>query len=309
MLPALCLGGPALKYIRTFSVIFSLSACSGLTQMQDTIGKFDQAAHSVGTAQMSLFQQIQSAECNRTFYIEAFTFSTTSKDDSGKFPSAPLDLTPTCEPQELTNAQIAIRKSLLDTITLYADAIQTLASGTDNTTLSTNSQTLAGNIQKLASQQGFTSITATNTAALNAAVVTITGMILDHAKYKDIQTVALSAQAPLVTIVNELKNENVNDAAGLASKAGGLVNKYNAALLSSRDKRGPASFLDVVNSHNSLQAILVAPPDVTTLNKTLDALVAANNALAQAGNGGAVPEISDLISRAQKANTLFKSSR
>ena len=74
----------------------------------------------------------------------------------------------------------------MNTITLYADAIQGLATGASNTTLSKNSQDLASNIQGLAKQQNFTAVTATNTAALNTAVVTITNLILNHAKYKEI---------------------------------------------------------------------------------------------------------------------------
>ena len=35
------------------AAVFAFSGCAGLTQMQDTVTKFDQGAHSVSTAQMS----------------------------------------------------------------------------------------------------------------------------------------------------------------------------------------------------------------------------------------------------------------
>jgi len=278
--------------------------------MQDTVTKFDQAAHSTATAQMSLFHQVQAAECSRDFYAQAFQFATAQKDQkSDKYPVVPLDLTPSCTPQELTDAQLRIRQKLMDTITLYADAIQALASGTDDATLSKNSQSLAGNIQGLAKQQGFTAVTSTDAAALNAAVVTITSLILDHTKYKEVKEAASSVQPDLTIVVAQLKAENLSDAAGLASKAGSVTNDFHTALLSAREQRGPASFLDIAQAHMALPSIVAAPPDVTPLNATLDALVAANQALARASNGGALPEVSDLVSRAQQAVTLFNSSK
>ena len=300
-----------LQLIAIAGVAVGLSACStGLTQMQDTVTKFDQGAHSASTAQMSLFRQVQTAECTRDFYKQAFSFATAQKDpDTHEYPAGSLDLAPSCTPQELTDAQLEIRRKLMDTITLYADAIQTLENGTDDTNLSKNSQTLASNIQGLAKQEGFTAVTATDTNALNAAVVTITSLILDHTKYKEVKDAASAVQPQLTIVVAQLKAENLADAEGLASKAGSVTNEFYPALLSAREQRGPVSFLDIVQAHMALQSIVTAPPNVAQLNDTLDALVAANQALAHATDGGAIPEVSDLVSRAQQAVTLFNSSK
>jgi len=288
-----------------------LTGCAGLTQMQDTIAKFDQGAHSVSAAQMNFFHQVQTAQCNRDFYTAAFDYSAHSR-----VKEVPKLVAP-CDPTELTNDQLKIRQNLMDAITLYADAIQTLANGSDNKNLSDNSKDLAGNIKTLASQQKFASITPGETAALNAALVTITNMVLDHTKYKHIRDAASQIQPQLAIVVAELKSENLFDAQALKSKANLLDNQFGTALAAARDnaaavspdKTGVASFLDLVQAHLTYQSIVITPPDVTKMNDALDALVAANQAVARTTNGGAIPEISDLISRAQQAAALYKSEK
>jgi hypothetical protein len=281
---------------------FALSGCTaGLTQMQDTVAKFDQGAHSASIAQMNLLNQVQKAECNRDFYTQAFNLAQGKK--------GVLDLTAPCTNVELTNTQVEIRQKLMDAITLYADSIQSLANGTGNTNLSTNSKTVASNIQSLATQQGFTTITSTDTAALNAALVSITGMILDHHKYTEIKAAAAANQKELATIVAELKNENTNDSIGLDSKKRSFVNEMKTAVLASRDKLGEASFFNIIYARNNIDLIFPPAENAAQLNKTLDSLVAANQALANAGEGGAIPEVSDLVSRAQQAATLFNSTK
>jgi hypothetical protein len=93
-----------LQLIAIAGVAVGLPSCStGLTQMQDTVTKFDQGAHSASTAQMSLFHQVQAAECTRDFYKQAFSFATAQKDlETHEYPAGSLDLTSACTPQELT---------------------------------------------------------------------------------------------------------------------------------------------------------------------------------------------------------------
>jgi hypothetical protein len=293
--------------------IICMSGCAGLTQMQDTAAKFDQGVHTASTAELSLFNQVQAAECSRNFYTQGFDFATALPDKkTGEYPvlASTLDLrTSACVHQELTDAQLAIRQKLMETITLYADAIQTLTNGTADTNLSNNAKTLAGDIKTLGTQQKFTSVEAAGAAALNTAVITIATMIIDHSSYKHVKEAASAMQVPLSTVVNELKAENTNDAIGLSSKSDSLINEMRTGLSAARDKLGPASFLDVVSTRVTLQSLTIAPPNVAQLNETLDAVVKANDALARSTNGGAIPEISDLISRAQQASTLFNSSK
>ena len=286
-----------------------LTGCAGLTQMQDTINKFNQGTHYLNTAQMSLFHQVQEAECNRNFYSAAFKFATKDTNE--------LDLIKPCKNEELTDDQLIIRQKLMDTITLYADAIQTLANGEDDKNLSTNSIALANSINSLAANNKFSAIlpsvagafTPVNTAALNTAVVTITNLILDHKKYKEIKDAASGVQKDLSIIVDELKNENTNDVIGIISKKQAVTNEYRTAVLESRNKNGVASLFDIIAARNNILATFPSPQNADQLNKALDALVAANQALANTKEGGAIPAISDLISRAQQAVTLFNSSK
>jgi hypothetical protein len=290
----------------------ALSACAGLTQMQDTAAKFDQGVHYAGAAELSFYNQVRSAECTRDFYRNGFDFATATRDPKTKqyVPNISLDLrSVACSNKELTDDELALREKLLSTITLYADAIQTLTNGTSDKSLSDKASDLADNIKTLGTQQKFPGTAATDIAALNAAVITLTTMILDHRSYQHVKDAAQAMKSPLSQVVEALKAENLADAVGLASKADGLVNEVKTGLDSARDQFGAASFLEVIFAREALQSLIVTPPDVKGLNDTLDAIVAANTALARSTEGGAIPEISDLTSRAQQASALFNAAK
>jgi hypothetical protein len=295
------------------SAVMYLSSCTGLTQMQDTAAKFDQGVHAATSAEMSLFHNVQAAQCNRDFYRAGFDFATAERDrHTRRFPREQSDLdmrVGQCVHTELTDDQLALRQKLMDIITLYADSIQTLTNGTAQTSLSKEAQTVADDIKTLGVQQKFSAQGQATVSALNAAVVTIATLIIDHSAYKHVKDAAAKAQNGLVTIVEELEAENAADAIGLESKADGLASEMRSAVSAARDRFGPASFLDIVYARITLQSLVITPPDVAQMNAALDAVVAANAALARSANGGAIPEISDLITRAQQASTLFKSAK
>lgn len=290
------------------SIVFicacALSACSTFSrfdEMQDTVSKFDQGVHTVSVSEMAFLHQVQAAECTRDFYEQSYKFATAQ--DSA------INLAPLCTPQELTNDELQLRQKLMDAITLYADTLQALTNGANDSGLDSASSTLAKNIQSLAAQQKFTAVSANDTAGLNAAVVAVTEFIADHHEYTKISAAASDLQTSLATIVGTLKSENVNDAQGLASKLGTVTNDFRTAVSSSRDRRGPASFLDIAQAHTALSSILISPPDIAQLNGALDALVAANQALASPKSAAARPEISALVSCGQQVVSLFNSSK
>jgi hypothetical protein len=294
------------------AVVSALSGCLGLTQMQDTATKFDQAVHSASSAESGLFDRVRAAECSRNFYRNAFDYATATRDaKTGRYSAdVALDLhAQKCVNQELTDDELTVRKNLVSIVTLYADAIQTLTNGTSDTSLNGTATALAGDIKGLATQLKFPAADAVTAANLNAAIVTLTTMILDHSNYKKVKSAAAAMQAPLADVVEALKAENVRDAVGLSSKADALANEIKTGVDSSRDHFGAASFLDIINARQTLDSLTIAPPDIAQLNAALDAVVAANAALSRAANGGAIPEISDLISRAQKAAVLFNASK
>jgi hypothetical protein len=291
----------------------ALSACSTFsrfTQTQGDVSKFDQGAQAIGSSEIAFLHQVQTAECTRNFYEQGYAFATAQQDpETHSYPNSPLDLAPPCTPQELTNDELQLREKLIGAITLYADSMQALTSGTNDSGLNSNSSSLAKNIQSLASQQKFTAVSANETAGLNAAVASIAEFIIDHREYTKIKDAASNLQQPLATIVDALKSENLNDAQGLASKSATVTNDFRIAVSSSRDRRGPASFLDIAEAHRALGSILVAAPDVVRLNSALDALLSANQALASPTNAGAKPELSALVSRGQQVVSLFSSSK
>jgi predicted Zn-dependent protease with MMP-like domain len=288
-------------------------SCAGLTQLQDTALRFDQGVHAAAAAEMTLFQSVQAAQCNRDFYRAGFEFSTAERDSgTGAFAPAESDLdmrTGQCAHTELTDDELALRQRLLDTVTLYADAIQSLTNGSADQKLGDEALALAGHIHEMGEHQGFSPRGQTTASALNAAVITVTELVLDHTAYRHVRDAAAKAQGELATVVAELKAENTADAVGLQSKADALANEMRSAVSAARDEFGPASFLHVVYARLTLQSLVISPPDVAQMNAALDAIVNANAALARSSNGGAIPAIADLVTRAQQASTLFHAGR
>jgi len=295
---------------------FVLAGCSGLTQMQDAVTKFDLGAHAVATGQMAYFQEVQTADCSYQFYQSADLFAR-------NVPGTSLALNGNCTPIVLDDKQIKGRQALMDSITLYADKIQALATDDNNKTLDTNSQNLAGQINTLAKAHGLPSSALSLSGDVEAAVVGIAEMVLDQRRYSDIRGAAQNMGPYLSKVIELLKSENLASSAVLDSKIDGVEIILRLALAEAQKKEGPRSFFDVITARNILRSVnpLGAPPLTTTnatadpaldpqnvakqLNAALDAVVNSNNALAQTGTGGVVAAVNDLIARAQHVNSII----
>ena len=289
-----------------------LCACSTmvpLTQEQNTANQFATGAHAVGTAEMTFLHQVQFTECLTDFYTTAFAFATAEKDPhTQEYSSVPFDLLPSCQPKELTTKELQTRQTLMTALASYGDSVQALMSSGTDQTLDTNSEATAKGLQSLAKQEGITSISTSNVAGFNAAVVSITQLIVDHHEYGNVKEAASKAEPSLEVIVNTLKLENATDALGIQSKLNGIKNELHAAVLASREHKGAASLIDIADAHNSLGSFAVTS-DATQLNTALDALVSANKALANGDMASASQEVSNLVSESQKAAAVYNASK
>jgi len=302
------------RYGVLFAVIALTSGCA-LTQLQDSLSKFDQGAHSVATSQMAFFNGVHRIECEKQFYDAAYNYS--------KNKNTPIDLRGKCKADQLflSSAQIKIRQNLLDAITLYADQLQALASAGDDKNLDTNLQTTATNLNKLASQGGLSKNDISIAADVEAAVVALTNMVLDQVKKNDIKTAAKNQQDNIVKVVEALKAENKSLASGVDDYIGSIRTNLVATLSAIRDKQGPVVFFDVVGARSYLQTLSpfgsnalddsdpsIDPLDplsaVKQLNAALDGLVAANKVIANSDTGGIVAAVNDLVVRAQAAQAF-----
>ena len=144
-----------------------VAGCVGMTQMQQTAAQFDKAVHTTAATELTLFREVQVGECNDQFYQQAYRVAGLGAD---RLDLSQLDLTGgPCAHQELTDEELAIRQKLLSTLTLYADAIQTLSEGKGNLDPSAKEKALAGDIKSLATQGKFSSVEKSGAAGLDAA--------------------------------------------------------------------------------------------------------------------------------------------
>jgi hypothetical protein len=312
-------------------ILFSAicAGCSGLTQIQDTVTKFDQGAHTVSTAQIAFIKSAQTADCNFQFYQNALSYSV-SPDPA---PHIPLDLASPCVSTIVTKDQLSTRQNLLNAITLYADQIQSLASEDSDKTLSGNAQTAANNINGLAKNHGLLGSNGLPIAAdVETAVIQITGMVLSAKQLSDIKASARAQSDNLKSIVGYLKQENTDLANTMVNQAGseantlesiiGLVKQDGILVSNGRStvarSNNPQVYLLTLTAR---QMLLNTPPTgislsatggsaqdplsvASQLNNTLDGLVTANDAIANASTGGAIADVSDLVARAQAAQTM-----
>ncbi len=286
-----------------------LAGCSGLSQIQGPVTQLDQGVHSTSTNEMTFLKAVETAECNNQFYSATHDWAVGKK-------GANFDITGSCNPSVLTDQEIQIRQQLMDALTLYADKMLALTSSDDDKTLDANSQQLAGNLNSFAKQQGFSSLSMASD--VEAAIINLSEMVLDQKRFADIQAAASSMQPSLKTIIDVLKTENTNFALGLASNLDQTEVDLRDIVINTRKQRGAMSFFDVVEARQTMQTLnplgaspLAAPSSsahdpskvAEQLNASLDAILAANQAIASGNAGGAMTAVNDLVTRAKAAQS------
>jgi hypothetical protein len=292
-------------------LIACLSGCSGLKHVQGTMVKFDESVHSVSIAQMNFFRAVQTADCNKQFYTNAYDYAIDRKPN--------FDLTGACRPTVIDNNEIEIRKALMDAITLYADKLMVLATS-DDKALDANSQKAAQRINALAKQHGFTNLSMAT--GVESAIIAISEMALDQKRFEKVKEAAREMAPHLTRVVAALKAENTSFAYGIASKTESVEGYLREVVAATHKEQGQRSFFQVVEARRIMQSInpfgpepVAAAPSarngdhdpqnfVSQLNASLDSVVNANQAIASAGTGGIIAAVSDLSARAKAAQSM-----
>lgn len=282
-------------YIAALAVI-GLSGCSGLTQLQDSVSKFSQGVHTISTTQTAFFHAVKTADCSNQFFDHALA----SALDSNKA----IDLKGDCTPSIIDDKQIKVRQLLMDSLTLYADKIQALATNDNNKKLDENSQNLATQINSLAKQGGLKNLSLAS--SVEAAVIAISDMVLEQVIFSDIKVAAKSMDSHLVQIVDALKQENSNFSKGIESKLDGIELKLRTGMASQLNKNATVAekLFQVATAHDILQKADPHQADASQLNNALDSVVNSNHSIAHAGTGGILAAVNDLIQRAQAAQKV-----
>jgi hypothetical protein len=262
--------------------------CAGVSQIQPVATQFDQGAHSVVTSEENLFQALRTTDCNSQFYAAAVKYAT------GKAVLPPVS--GDCTPTQLSDAELAIRKGVLDAISLYADKILAVSGGT-NTALDTNAKTLAG-----ALNAKFSKADKGIAAGVEAAIIELANIVLDEQRVTDIRTAASAAAPDLATVVAELKKENADYSLAIDGNIGGVEVGLNDIL---RHEHGPQAFFDAAAARSIMAGQQVNHTVTDKLNAALDALVKANAALANPAGGSAVVSVTEFSARAKDAETLY----
>lgn len=291
----------------------SLAACSSLPPVRDTMGTFDQAAHTVSTEQMTFLGNVRAIDCQLQFLDTALTYA---KGSGG------IDLRGNCAPRVPTTAEVQIRENLMNSIVLYVDQLQAITLDGDHSALDQNAQTAAGTINAFAAHHGLSKLSVA--ADVESAVIELTNVVLDRQKIKTVRTAASKEQEALEKVVATLVAENTSLAAEVQSNIGTMRADLASVLARIRQQQHEAVFFDVIEARRMLfaagafgsstptlsdlgtSAVPLSNIDdtVSQLNAALQSLSAANKALATSGPGGLAAAVNELAARAKAAGNL-----
>jgi hypothetical protein len=279
------------------------------TQLRTSITNFRNSAHSLSISEIRFLRAVQTADCNSQYFTQAAEYAIN--------PHVNFDLTGTCTLHILTESEFAIRQMLIDTITLYASKLTLIASPDKSKILDRDSQARATRLNTLAKIGAIK--TSADSAAVEAAIVALSGMAIDKISFTNSQSAAAAMAPYLVSVVAALKDENTALAASIPRKFALVEIELRAIVAASKMVKKQASFFDIIEARRIMQSLnplgtspLSPVPGMIEgssdpenfayqINSALDALVNANAAIAKTHVSTIQLAVGTLIDKAQEA--------
>jgi hypothetical protein len=296
-------------------VALSLAGCSGISQVKDTISKYNQGIHSVSSTEMNFFRSAQSAECTADFYGKANRWA------RGVDKNPNID--GICMPQSITDERIKVHQATMDKITLYADTMKALISSDNDRALNLNSKELVNRINSILRTCPIFNLSAGSD--IEMVIVNISQMGLNQRKINEVKAAAQKMEPYLERVIKRLEKENIIVAQGINTHLA-EIRKDVEQLLKKDKQKGIVRFLNFVQARRIVQSANpfgMTPVSRTkgamdpqkdpltvalNLNKALEAVITANKALTSADNGNIAASINDLVLRAHTMESIQKTS-
>jgi hypothetical protein len=194
------------RIILCLGVGFSAGACSTLSQYQQPVATFAQAAHAAATAQASFYSAYLVSECENNL-VQSISNVATGQTRALKLVN---DCQKSATSQAISSGQVKTRNDLMNALALYADKMQAVAQGT-NQTLDSNSESLAKEINGYASSHKITVPGGSPqiAEAVEAALIGITNLVTDRTRIDSIKDAASQQKDNIRSVSCALEQENV----------------------------------------------------------------------------------------------------
>ena len=297
-------------------LLTALSSCAGLSQVQAPVSRFSEASHSAAATEIAFLNAATTIDCEDQFYSAA--------GDYVHGAAANFNISGSCTPRPISNAQVATRKALLDSIVLYSDKLLALASAGDDKQLGANATSLAQSLGKLAASGGLKLSDPSLVQGVEAAFTAIAQMVLDQVKYDDVRQAAQRMQPYIQSVVIALQSENFTIGQEMAGSLGKIEIVLKGVVATgphrAKSPRASDTFSQLVSARSILasanpliQQNMTSTSNVepgpgnpaAPINDALAAMVTGNAAIANTGPGGIYAAANDLYQRATAARDQY----
>jgi len=285
--------------VSAIALTFWLTGCAHL---EDSVNKFDQGTHAASAAEMDFLRSALTLKCAADYYSSAAKYAATAGN------GAAPDYKMRCSAKRVN--ELHLRQLAMDSLVAYADKMLALASSGDRTTLDATTQKMAASVNAAAKTEQFSGIP--TASIVEAGIIALTDVALDRTKNRDMQQAASSVQPGLASIIADLKSENDTALKDIPTNSMTIYLAIDNAIMTTNrrptalDFAAAAYILDSAGIPDSSMTSLAVEPSerVEKLNATLDAVLAANKALATGTPESIKDAIKDLSERVQAARSM-----
>ena len=301
-----------------------LAACTNWSQVQAPATKLGTAITAAVAAQQTIYSNANTGAQNVQIAFFHARWLTEKLDKTA------LLAGPTTAAPAVPAAELAVRQTVLKGVGAYGQAMTAIASGTEDTTLSTSATSIGQSLKTIATDKGaigtfvnkdldlaalntklksFGMSSTDNAGDLAATAINSIGQVLiDYAKAHELQQSAKSMQPHLASLAAIFEAENANLVRGVTAEWNSEIDavrvKMELAVLNDRNATKGQLYGDMQKIEAD-SASLKVPADDAPAASAWDAVVKANADVA-----GAKPDLAadaqDALDRAQAAVTFYK---